>query len=127
MASCLVVSRPMFRGSSEGISQQMVAPTTMPFKLTTFKLLPSRQSLSFSSAESLASLQLRAYSGSSQPWVPEAWHQGPGLGRCFSPSLRLFYVTGLCLCSPFLVSVLGVQVAYRYSSILEGHWYNLCL
>lgn len=60
MAFCLVVSRPVFTGSLNSISQWMVAPITMPFEFTTFKFLLTDQSHSLSSAETLAFLQLRS-------------------------------------------------------------------
>lgn len=113
MAFCLVVSRPVFTGSLERISQWMVAPITVPLEFTALTFLPSRQSQSLLSAEGLAFLHIRSYSGSSQPWVPEAQHQGPSLGGFFSPRLGVFSVTGSCICSPFLISLLGFRWQQR--------------
>lgn len=122
VAFCQVVSRPMLTGCLENISQWMVAPITVPSEFTTFQSLPSGQSQSLSPAEILAFRQLLSDSGSNQPWVPEAQHQGPGPGRFFSPSLGVFHVAGPCLCNPFLISLFGVQVVATQGSGIAAFW-----
>lgn len=136
MAFCLAVSRPMFTGPLESTSQWMVAPIMTPLEFTAFRFRLSRQSQSVSSAESLAFLHLRSYSGSSQPWVPAAQHQGPSLGGFWilppppHPCLGALSVTGSCACSPFLISALGFRwqqhrAQGQQHSAVTG--YKLCL
>lgn len=113
----MVLSRPVFRGSPDSISQRSVAPEQCPLKCTPLRVCPHA---------SLGSL-LRGQPGSSPTlftlWLQSsALAQRPRLGRHSSPNLGVSSVTIPCICSPFLIFLLRVQVAATQGTGTAALW-----